>query len=163
MSEDPAFQAQFKAALGSWASGVAVVTTEGARGPEGTTVSSFTSLSLEPPLVLICLAPSARVVGPLRETNRFALTMLAADQAEASRHFAARSRELGVGFGTIPLERTPDGLPRVAGGVSWLSCTVEAIIPQGDHHIFVGRVLQAGVDDSKTPLLYFRRGYRALA
>jgi len=162
MSAETPEQARFKAALASWASGVAVVSTEGANGPEGTTVSSFTSLSLDPPLVLICLAPSARVVEPLRARGRFALTILAADQVEASRHFAQKGREKGTGFGAIPVARTPDALPMVEGGAAWMSCALFALIPQGDHHIVVGRVEHAGADESRPPLLYFRRGYRAL-
>ena len=153
----------FKSALGSWASGVAVISTEEAGLCQGVTVSSFTSLSLDPPLILICLVPTARVVAPLRRTSRFAVSVLAADQEGVSRHFAARGRAPQAGFGAIPVSRTPDGLPTVAGAAAWLECTAEALLPQGDHLIVVGRVESAGADDAKSPLLYFRRDYQALA
>ncbi len=163
MANDPnTLQSQFKATLGSWASGVAIVSAQDAGQVEGTTVSSFTSLSLDPPLVLICLAPSARVVPTIRRADRFAVSILAADQEAASRHFAARTREAGTGFGAVGLAHAPDGQPIVAGAAGFLACRVEAIVPQGDHHIFIGRVEHAGVDETKAPLLYFRRGYRQL-
>jgi len=167
MSTDPtafstAFSNAFKAALGSWASGVAVVTGQVGAHPEGTTVSSFTSLSLDPPLVLVCLAPAARVVDVIRASNRFAVSVLAADQEAASRHFAARGRAPDAGFGEVALARAPDGQPVVAAAAAHLACRLEAVLPQGDHHIFIGRVEHASADESRAPLLYFRRGYRAL-
>lgn len=153
-------QTHFKAALGSWASGVAIVAAHDAGLAEGTTVSSFTSLSLDPPLVLVCLAPAARVVGTIRRSNRFTVSVLAADQEAASRHFAARGRDPQSGFGPIQAARAPDGQPVVAGAAAYLACALEAIIPQGDHHIFIGRVEHAAADEARAPLLYFRRGYR---
>lgn len=157
-----ALSSAFKAALGSWASGVAVVSAQHGPHPEGTTVSSFTSLSLDPPLVLVCLAPSARVVEVIRGCNRFAVSVLAADQEAASRHFAARGRAPDAGFGDIALGRAPDGQPVVAGAAAHLACRLEAVLPQGDHHIFIGRVEHADVDETRAPLIYFRRGYRSL-
>jgi flavin reductase (DIM6/NTAB) family NADH-FMN oxidoreductase RutF len=164
MSTDPnALPNAFKAALGSWASGVAVVSAQHGAHPEGTTVSSFTSLSLDPPLVLVCLAPTARVVEVIRAGNRFAISVLAADQEAASKHFATRGRAPDAGFGDIPLRRAPDAQPLVAGAAAHLACRLEAVIPQGDHHIFIGRVEHAAADERRPPLLYFRRGYRTLA
>ena len=172
-----------KAALASWASGIAVVSTELNGIADGITVSSFTSLSLDPPLVLACLGSGSRLLPAIRQSGRFAVSVLAADQEEASRHFATRGRNRAegasngsvgrqpggmptdpdAGFGTVPVVRTPDGQPRVGGAAAWLACTLEALLPQGDHHVVIGRVTAAGADEGRLPLLYFRRAYRAVA
>jgi flavin reductase (DIM6/NTAB) family NADH-FMN oxidoreductase RutF len=102
-------QSALKDALAAWASGVAVVGARDAEGDHGTTVSSFTSVSIDPPLVLVSLASSARILPPIDASGRFSVSVLAADQQGASTHLATRGR--APGFGPVPTVRLHHDLP----------------------------------------------------
>ena len=150
----------FRGALASWASGVTVVTTRLDGLVYGITVSSFTSLSLDPLLVLVCLDSSNRLAGMIQGSGRFAVSILAEGQAEIARWFAVSGREPAPAFehfGTIEMST---GSPIIAGAVAHLDCELERIVPGGDHSIVIGRVRGAASDPLKAPLLYFRRAYR---
>ena len=154
-------QSALKDALAAWASGVAVVGARDAADDHGTTVSSFTSVSIDPPLVLVSLASSARILPPIDASGRFSVSVLAADQQAASTHLATRGR--APGFGPVPTVRLHDDLPGVAGALAHLTCEVEARISQGDHTLLVGRVTSASADHTLRPaLVYHQRGYRTL-
>ncbi len=156
-----ALKGALKDALAAWASGVAVVGARDAEGDHGTTVSSFTSVSLEPPLVLVSLASNARILTPIEASRRFSVSVLAADQQAASTYLATRGR--APGFGPVPTVRLSDDLPGVEAALAHLTCSIEAAIPQGDHTLLVGRVTSAAADPTPRPaLLYFQRGYRTL-
>ncbi len=150
----------FKEALACWASGVAVVTTERDGLLYGLTVSSFTSVSLEPPLVLVCLADTNRMPAMLGDSGRFAVSVLSTEQQAASNYFARSGREPTADFTEIPGERTPGGLPVVAEAMGWLGCEVHAIHDGGDHTIVVGRVVEASARSGARPLMYWQRAYR---
>ena len=152
----------FKDALASWASGVSVVTVAEDEQVYGLTVSSFSSVSLDPPLVLVCLANSNRLPSMVKSTGEFAVSILDRGQEAASNYFASRGREPGPDFGEIGIERTDSGLPVVAGAAAWVSCKLHSAIVQGTHTICVGEVLQAKSNDGGQPLLYFRRAYRGV-
>lgn len=152
----------FKAALSSWAAGVTVVTTRQHNLVYGITASSFTSLSLEPPLVLVCIANSNKLATMVQETKRFAVSILATHQENVSAYFAKSGRdpvERFEDFGTIEL-RT--GSPIIEGALAHLDCELEMAVMGGDHTIAVGRVLGAASDPEKQPLLYYRRAYRTV-
>ena len=151
----------FRGAVGSWAARVAVVTTRHEDLVYGLTVSSFASLSVDPLLVLVCLANTNRIPGMIRDSGRFAISMLADDQEEVSRYFASSGREPALDFegefGTIEWHT---GSPIIDGAIAHLDCELHELLPGGDHTIAVGRVLGAAFDAGRKPLVYFRRGYR---
>ena len=152
----------FKGALGSWAAGVTVVTTRHDDLVYGITVSSFSSLSLDPLLVLVCLQNSNRLPGMILASGRFAVSILADDQRTVSEWFSRSGREpipAFEEFGTIEMET---GSPIIAGAIAHLDCELEQAVPGGDHTIAIGRVVGAASDATRKPLIYFRRGYRAL-
>lgn len=145
----------FRQVMGTFPTGVTVVTVTDAVGtPLGLTVNSFTSVSLEPPLVLVCIARSSATHDRLLEAGRFAVNVLSAGQAEMAVRFAAEPSEgrfQGLGW-----ESGPGGVPLLDGATAWLSCTLEAVHPGGDHSIFVGRVDAAEATEGGA--LAFHRG-----
>lgn len=151
----------FKAALGSWAAGVTVVTTRQGDLVYGITVSSFSSLSMDPLLVLVCLADSNRLPRMIEESGRFAVSILAAGQGDVSAIFAMSGREPTRDFG-IDTVVMHTGAPVISGCIAALDCELERAVPGGDHTIMIGRVVAASADGTKLPLVYYRRGYRDL-
>jgi flavin reductase (DIM6/NTAB) family NADH-FMN oxidoreductase RutF len=155
---------QFKAAMASWASGVAVVTANQDGMLYGLTVSSFTSVSLDPPLVLACLGHDNRMSAMIAAATRFAVSLLGEDQEPASSYFAIPGREPTEGFVRIDGEWTELGVPVVKGALAWVVCDHHSSADAGDHVVVIGRVVAAAVaDDGRGPLLYWRRKYRKLA
>ena len=128
----------------------------------GITASSFTSLSIEPPLVLVCVANSNKLATMVQETHKFAVSILASDQQDISAYFATSGREpveRFEDFGTIEMHT---GSPIIDGSLAHLDCELDMAVVGGDHTIAIGRVLGAASDPSKQPLLYYRRAYRSL-
>ena len=152
----------FKAALSSWASGVTVVTTKSQDLVYGLTVSAFASLSLDPQLIMVSINDKSQFLGMVKESNQFAVSILAREQEPISNFFAKSGREPARDFGEIGIKESNKGLPIIEGSVAHLACTVHAWLDQGDHMILVGAVDEAGSDESKKPLLYYRRGYRSI-
>jgi flavin reductase (DIM6/NTAB) family NADH-FMN oxidoreductase RutF len=154
---------RFKQALGSWASGVTVVTTRVDQRVHGITVSSFTSLSLDPLLVLVCLHRDSTLIPMVRESGRYAVSVLAADQEAVSNRFATPGREPVPRFEEVASFELSTGCPLIEGSVAHLDCEVKDLADGGDHLMAIGRVVDARTDPEKQPLLYFRRGYRSLS
>ncbi len=152
----------FKDALASWASGVSIVATRAGGLVHGVTVSSFASLSLEPPLVIACVASGSRLPPMVREARRFAISLLSADQDAASSAFARSTREPAPSFVGVAEDRTASGMPVVAGAMAHLDCELHSELAVGDHTILVGRVIEAVTYPDKSPLLYYRRRYHRL-
>jgi flavin reductase (DIM6/NTAB) family NADH-FMN oxidoreductase RutF len=140
----------FRAALGHYATGVTVVTAEGPEGPVAMTANSFTSLSLDPPLVIWCPARQSRRFAVLTAAAHFAIHVLAADQLDLSLRFA-RS---GGDFDGLAPGRTPEGAPALAGVLARFDCARHACHDGGDHAIVVGRVIRASYRDG-SPLLFW--------
>jgi len=151
-------EAGFKAAMSHFASGVTIVTTEHGGRPYGMTVASFASLSLRPPLVLVCIEKSVKTHDAIVAARKFGVSILGADQADVSARFASRSDDK---FSGIDVKRGELGVPLIAGALTTLECSVHDQLPGGDHSIFVGEVVQATTRDG-VPLLYFRSGYREM-
>jgi flavin reductase (DIM6/NTAB) family NADH-FMN oxidoreductase RutF len=152
----------FKEVLSQWASGVSVVTTNDDGMLYGITVSSFSSVSLDPPLVLVCVHQQNRLAAMIEASRGFAVSILGRDQQAASQYFARPGRLPTTDFTEIAGEWTPSGLPVIANSLAWVTCELHAALPQGDHTIVVGRVGEARVVRSGEPLVYWSRGYRAL-
>jgi flavin reductase (DIM6/NTAB) family NADH-FMN oxidoreductase RutF len=151
----------FRRAAGRFASGETVVTTPAPEGVYGVTVSSFASLSLNPLLVTVSIKRSSPLLEYVRSADAFAVSVLASDQQQVAEYFATPGRTpQPAGFATVPTTRQT-GAPLIDGCLSWFDCTVEDVLPGGDHEILVGRVVAAGGRIGE-PLVYWSGGYRAL-
>ncbi|HEX6071706.1 MAG TPA: flavin reductase family protein [Sphingomicrobium sp.] len=147
-------------ALGCFATGVTVVTCLNDEGkPAGLTVNSFTSVSLDPPLLLVCLYKKAASAGALIQAPHFAVNVLQTGQQPASIRFSTRDEDR---FGTTPWSCGENGAPILKDSLGVFECERFAVHDGGDHHILVGRVVKASFDASLDPLLYFRGLYRRL-
>lgn len=160
-SEQPApiDQAAFRRVLGNFASGVTVVTVEHDGQYHGSTVASFCSVSLAPPLVLVCIDRRATTHRLLEQTGTFAVSILGEDGADMSRHFASRHPDK---FASVAYHQGLTGAPLLDDAIATLECRVVSQFPGGDHSIFVGEVLVANALADLPPLIYFHSGYGAL-
>lgn len=149
----------FRAVLGRFASGVTIVTTTDADGCDhGMTVSAFSSLSLDPPLVLVCIDHNASVWPAFERAEHFAINILGSQQEALSRRFSSRDgdRFAGVGF-----TRGITGVALLDDTLASVECVVTSRVPHGDHSILVGSV-EGGTARDLQPLLYYRGGYASL-
>jgi len=148
--------AQFRAALSRFAAGVTVVTVrDDDDGDHGMTVSAFSSLSLEPPLVLVCIDANATLLPHLHTAGAFGISVLGAAQRELSRRFADQTIDR---FDGVAFTRGASGAALLDGAVAHLECQRVAVHPGGDHVIIVGEVRSARAFTGE-PLVYFHRGY----
>ncbi|MEU5795844.1 flavin reductase [Streptomyces lavendulae] len=161
----PVDQAEFRRVLGTFASGVTVITApaaEGERGPAGFACQSFSSLSLDPPLVCFMVARTSTTWPRIARAGVFCVNILGAGQAELCRAFAVRGADKFAGVPHTPAPRT--GSPRLLGAAAWIDCTVHAVHPGGDHLIVTGRVDALGTtEDPPAPLLFHRGRFGRLA
>ncbi|MDX1601286.1 MAG: flavin reductase family protein [Anaerolineales bacterium] len=148
--------------LRRWASGVTVVTSADGDELHGMTVSSFASVSLEPPLVLVCLERSTRTYELVRRAGIFAISILATDQRDISDLFAGRIPDEGDRLSNVRYRLAPTGSPVIEGSLGFLDCTLVAHHEAGTHSVFIGQVESAEVLEQGAPLLYFDRNYRSL-
>jgi flavin reductase (DIM6/NTAB) family NADH-FMN oxidoreductase RutF len=147
-------------ALGCFATGVTVVTCHGESGePAGLTVNSFTSVSLDPPLLLVCVRKDAASAGPLTTAANFAVNVLQTGQQPASIRFSTRDEDR---FGATPWSLGESGAPILKDSLGVFECERFAVHDGGDHHMLIGRVVKASFDAGLDPLLYFRGSYRRL-
>lgn len=147
-------------ALGCFATGVTVVTCLTDAGePAGLTVNSFTSVSLDPPLLLVCIAKNAVSAGALIEAPHFAVNVLQTGQQPASIRFSTRAQDR---FGATPWTAGEAGAPILAQSMGVFECRRSAVHDGGDHHMLIGQVEKASFDATLDPLLYFRGSYRRL-
>lgn len=147
-------------ALGCFATGVTIVTAlDGDGAPIGLTANSFTSVSLDPPLLLVCIARSAGSGAVLRDAAHFVVNVLQIGQQPASNRFASKSEDRFAGVEWQPGET---GAPILSGSLSAFECERHAVHDGGDHYILVGRVVCARFEPRRDPLLYFRGKYRRL-
>lgn len=151
-------QAKFRTAMGHFASGVTVVTTLNENERTGLTVSAFCSLSLEPPLILVCIDCDVTSHDAISSAGRFAVNVLSTEQEELSRRFASRVEDKFEGVGTT---EGAGGVPLIVGCLANIECRVREELPGGDHTIFIGEVEQVSTGEGE-PLLYFRSGYREI-
>ena len=152
----------FRHAMGHFATGVTVVTSIAADGqPAGTTASAVSSLSLDPPLVLVCFDRDSLTLEAVRSHGAFAVNVLAAPQRHLSANFARRGP--AAAWEGVRHRPGPTGSPRLHGVLAALECTVEHYLPGGDHEIVVGRVRDIEISgNGAAPLLYWRGSYVSL-
>ncbi|MGW0631119.1 flavin reductase family protein [Streptomyces sp. NPDC002758] len=155
----PVEQAEFRRVLGSFATGVTVVTApafDGEDGPAGFTCQSFSSLSLDPPLVVFLVGRTSTTWPRIARAGVFCVNVLEAGQGELCRAFAVRGADkfAGVEYDAAPVSRSP----RLTGTLAWIDCTVHAVHTGGDHLIVVGRVDALGTADTDAAPLLFHKG-----
>ncbi|MWV41011.1 MULTISPECIES: flavin reductase family protein [Natrialba] len=154
----------FRTTLGTFATGVTVVTFTLDGDDHALTVNSFTSLSLDPPLVLWNCDVDASSHDLLEKADNYAVNILTEDQEELSTRFAGQHHEMDDPFEGIDLFRSETGAPIFEDTLAYLDCTIDARHEGGDHTIFVGRVEDAAVQNpDEQPLIFFRGNYEELA
>jgi flavin reductase len=140
---------------------VTVITTRGEDHAYGMTATAFSSVSLDPPLVLVCVKSNAEGAGIIAGNGVFAVNILAADQEPVSNYFASRDRPRGRdAFKDVPHATVATGSPRIDGVVAYLDCRLAETHESGDHLIFIGEVLALDVDPEAEPLLFHGSRYR---
>ncbi len=150
-----------KATMRQWISGVTVVTTRDGERRAGVTASSFTSISLDPPLILISLQHYIDTFKIIEQSGIFAVSMLRSDQADLSKQFAgfAQLPEGADKFYQVNLMTAVTGAPILADSLAWLDCKLVDIHPAGVSRIVVGEVVATGHSSDHQPLAYHNRGY----
>ncbi|MBB6424366.1 flavin reductase [Sphingopyxis sp. JAI128] len=147
-------------AMGCFATGITIVTALDAAGmPVGLTANSFTSVSLDPPLLLVCIANTAGTAPALRDAAHFGVNVLQIGQQPVSNRFAAKGEDR---FANQPWAPGETGVPLLGGSLVSFECQHESLHEAGDHFILVGRVVRAQFEPHRDPLLYFRGKYRRL-
>jgi len=154
--------AQFKRALGLWASGVTVVSTRVDGLIYCMTASSFSSLSLDPLLVLICVARIAKVHDLLLQSRAFVINILRDDQRDIADAFARTGREPVEHLDLIETFDGPSGSPIFKPSLAYIDCELHSIYDGGDHSLVVGAVKAVDSDEGGRPLVYFNRNYRGI-
>jgi 3-hydroxy-9,10-secoandrosta-1,3,5(10)-triene-9,17-dione monooxygenase reductase component len=150
--------AQFRTVLGHFCSGIAVITAMNDATPVGMTCQSFTSVSLDPPLVLFCPSKTSVSWAGIKEAGHFCANVLGEAQEELSRVFSSKAEDKFAGVGW---HAGPSGAPVLDGVLATIDCTIETVYDGGDHDIVVGRVLELS-GGAGGPLLFFRGGYGRL-
>jgi flavin reductase (DIM6/NTAB) family NADH-FMN oxidoreductase RutF len=154
----------FRSAVGSFATGVTVVTTRGEEHAYGMTANAFSSVSLDPPLVLVCVISQSEGSEHIRRNGCFAVNVLRAEQEPLSRYFASRDRPRGRdAFGEVPHRVAASGSPVLEGAIGYLDCRLHTSHDAGDHEIFIGEVLELGFDPDGEPLVFHGGGYKLVA
>ena len=151
-------------AMRYWATGVTVVTTKFQGIMHGMTVSSFTSVSLTPPLILVALERKSRTHQIVEKSGIFGVNILADDQREVSDRFAGRHTEYTDRFKNLGVFTLATGSPMLLAGLASFDCQVSANYPGGTHTIFIGQVVASQINhEQREPLVYFNRDYHRLA
>ena len=149
----------FRKALGTFATGVVVVTSTTDGGPYGMAVNSFTSVSLDPPLIAFCAARSSTTWPAVRAAPGFAVNVLTTDQEDVCRTFARSGADR---FAGLAWSAEGEGPPLLEGALAHLVCTYDDIHPAGDHDLVVGRVVSLQQREDGQPLVFFRGSYTRL-
>ncbi|PJZ69361.1 flavin reductase [Leptospira perolatii] len=155
-------QQDFKNALSHFASGVTVVTYSDMTRAGGLTVSSFTSLSLDPPLVLFCLQKGIVSHDALLASGKFTVNILSSNQEDLSNQFASSKVDKHDFLQKLACDLGLNGVPYLNGTLSRIECELEKEVDGGDHTVVIGRVLHVYFDDTLKPLLYYGRKYHTI-
>jgi flavin reductase len=156
--------ADFRQALGAFATGVTVITTRGEDHLFGMTANAFSSVSLDPPLVLVCVISGTTGAEVIEQNAMFAVNILGAHQEPISRYFASKDRPRGLqAFDEIPHSTAVTGCPIIDGAAGYLDCRLHAAHEAGDHVIFIGEVLAIAFDSDVEPLVYHGGRYRVVS
>ena len=145
-----------------WVTGVTIVTSiyDGERS--GMTVSSFTSVSVEPPTVLVCVNKQAYTHGIIAKSRIYAISLLSSGQAALSNRFAGMEAGIIDRFADLEIATAETGSPLLPGAIAWLDCRVQQMIDTSTHTIYIAEVVYARVEPEREPLVYHNRAYRLL-
>jgi flavin reductase (DIM6/NTAB) family NADH-FMN oxidoreductase RutF len=162
--ETPEFSGtDFRQALGAFATGVTVITTRGEDHLFGMTANAFSSVSLDPPLILVCVISGTTGAEVIEQNQRFAVNILGSHQEPISRYFASKDRPRGLeAFDEIPHSTAVTGSPVIDGAAGYLDCRLHAAHDAGDHVIFIGEVLAIAHEPDVDPLVYHGGRYRVV-
>jgi flavin reductase (DIM6/NTAB) family NADH-FMN oxidoreductase RutF len=161
MTLRPVDPSRFRAVMGNFATGVAVVTAAGPDGPVGMTANAVSSLSLDPVLLLVCFDNGARTLRVVRERRRFGVNVLGEGQEAIARRFASKLPEAEK-FAGVP-HAVHGAIPVLDGVLAWVGCALTELVPGGDHTIGIGAVEAAEAGPPGAPLVWFRGRYGGLA
>ena len=160
MSIDPK---ELRNTMGKFATGVTVVTADNAGARRGMTANAFSSLSLDPPLALVCIDNKASFLGVIQGAKKFAINFLAEDQKSTSDWFAGKGRDAEDQFADIAHEAGENGAPVITGALATLECETHEELSGGDHTIVLGRVTRIITGDAlREPLLFYAGAYRKM-
>jgi flavin reductase len=153
----------FRSTVGAFATGVTVVTTRGEEHAYGMTANAFSSVSLDPPLILVCVINPSEGAEHITRNGVFAVNILSLEQEPMSRYFASRDRPKGRdAFAEVPHRFAASGSPILEGSAAFMDCRLHTVHEAGDHLIVIGEVLELEVKDGNEPLLFHGGGYRLL-
>jgi flavin reductase (DIM6/NTAB) family NADH-FMN oxidoreductase RutF len=153
----------FRQLMGNWATGVTVVTMPTATGLWGMTANSFTSVSLDPTLVLVSVDRATRTLGHMERSGIWAVNILAEDQEQLSRVFAMKEDTEERTLARVPYHMSEGGVPIIDGCLASLECKTWATYDGGDHVLFLGEIQRVEADASRErPLLFYRGKYHHL-
>jgi flavin reductase (DIM6/NTAB) family NADH-FMN oxidoreductase RutF len=164
LGADPVTPPQLRDVMSQFATGVVVLTVGGTH-IHGMTANAFSSVSLEPPLVLCCVAHTAVMHHAITATGRFAISVMAAEQEKCARYFADKTRPLGRAQFDV-VNWTPGrhtGAPLLADSLAWLECELAGLHEHGDHSVFLGTVLYSSRGHGRNGLLFFDGGFHRIA
>ncbi len=162
MSDSVGFtSSDLRQTLGNFATGVTVVTTCGESHAYGMTANAFSSVSLDPPLILVCVQAGAVGSEYITLNGVFAVNILASDQEPLSRYFSSKTRPRGRhAFAEVAHRNARSGSPILERVAGYLDCSLRSVHDAGDHHIFIGEVIDLGVAPATEPLLFHAGRYR---
>lgn len=140
--------------MGGFPSGVTVVTTQVEGRAAGTAVNAFTSVSMAPSLLLVCLTQDSRTLAEIRKTRIFGVSILAEHHVDLAMRFASKAGD--DRFAGLSLTSAVTGAPLLGDAVAWFDCEVDSLVTAGDHEVVTGRVLAAHTADEAAPLVYHR-------
>ncbi|MBT3337372.1 MAG: flavin reductase family protein [Anaerolineae bacterium] len=150
---------ELRKAMRNWASGITIVTVEHEGVQHGMTVSSFTSLSLDPPLISVSLYDTSRTHTLVSAAGKFGVTILTKDQEDVSNRFAGRIADSEDRFADLNTETLASSIPFITGGLTFFECRVTQTIPMGTNTLFVGEIVASKAQEDGDPLLYFNQKY----
>ncbi|GIN98026.1 FMN reductase [Siminovitchia terrae] len=150
---------EFRNTLGHFATGVTVITTTNGMENIGLTANAFSSVSLEPPLILVCIDKKASSIEALKKDRPFVVNILQQEQEAECWGFAKRGKDK---FAGVSYTISEDGVPMLQGNLATIECRVDEIFEGGDHYIITGKVKKANYDKEKNPLLFFRGEIRKM-
>jgi flavin reductase (DIM6/NTAB) family NADH-FMN oxidoreductase RutF len=154
----PVAPEDFRETLKKFASGVTIITTAHDGEMHGLTASSFASVSVDPPLILVVLNTESRTYSLLKRSNAFGVSILGEEHSDVARAFAEKGAKP---FDSLPHHAAGNGAPILDAAIGWLECSVEGTFPGGTHEVVLGRVEASGSREGR-PLVYFERDYRSL-
>ena len=153
----------FRDAVGAFATGINVITTRNEENGYGLTANAFSSVSLDPPLVLICVGSTSQGCEVIQQIGAFAVNVLSDGQEPLSRFFASKDRPRGRdAFRDVPHSEAITGCPLLDGAVAQMDCRLHAAHEAGDHMIFIGAVVALNVDREAKPLVFHGGAYGVL-